>query len=98
MTGSRVRAALAVAALAAVLLPAARAGEPRDLLPDLVQRAPYKLGLEQAGERWRLVFASAVENHGEGPLLVEGSRRNRATPEMRADQVVLRSDGSTRVV
>ena len=92
------RAALAAAALAAALLPAARAGEPRDLLPDLVQRAPYKLGLERAGERWRLVFASAVENHGEGPLLVEGSRRNRATPEMRADQVVLRSDGSTRVV
>jgi len=95
---SRVRTALAALALAAALLPAAGAGEPQDLLPDLVQRAPYKLGVEQDGDRWRIVFASAVENHGEGPLVIEGSRPNRKTVEMRADQAILRSDGSTRVV
>jgi hypothetical protein len=91
----RARRALAAAlSLAAALLPAARAEEAQDLLPDLVQRPPYKLGLEQEGDRWRIIFASAVENHGKGPLVIEGSRRNRKTPEMRADQVIVRSDGS----
>jgi len=98
MKGSRVRAALAALALAAGLLPAAHAGEAQDLLPDLVQRAPYKLGLEGESDRWRLVFASSVENHGEGPLVIEGVRRNRKTAEMRADQVILHTDGSTRRV
>ena len=94
----RLRALLTAAALAGALLPTAGAGESQDLFPDLVQRAPFKLGVEADGDHWRIVFGSAVENHGAGPLVVEGRRPSRTVPEMRADQVILRTNGSTRVV
>lgn len=88
------------ALLGVALVSPAHAGllEPEDLLPDLVQTAPFSLVAEAGGDRWRLAFGSAVENHGAGPLVVVGSRQNRKTPTMRADQVILRADGSSWVV
>jgi lysyl oxidase/WD40 repeat protein len=48
-----------------------------ELLPDLDQRAPHRLGVARIAGRWRLGFASAVDNVGAGPLWLRGSRRGR---------------------
>ena len=70
-----------------------------DLLPDLDQEAPSKLVLTKAtvsGRRaFRLGFASAVTNVGAGPLIVDG-HSTRGAGAMRADQVLVRANGSTR--
>jgi hypothetical protein len=72
-------------------------GQPaHELLPDLDQVAPAALSLVENDGRERLVFLSSVENGGAGPLLVGGRRENVSEPEMRATQLVRRSDGSTR--
>jgi hypothetical protein len=67
-----------------------------DVLPDLVQRVPSELTVTRDGERFRLGFASAVSNVGEGPLIVDGSRRSRTAPTMRARQVIERAIGGWR--
>ena len=64
---------------------------PRELLPDLDQRAPFRLTV--AGTK--LGFASATDNVGEGPIWVRGSR-TKATGPMRAQQLVRMSDRSVR--
>jgi len=64
---------------------------PRELLPDLDQRAPFRLTI--AGTK--LGFSSATDNIGEGPVWVRGSRRA-ATGPMRATQLVRMSNGSVR--
>ena len=64
---------------------------PRELLPDLDQRAPFRLTV--AGTK--LGFASATDNIGDGPVWVRGSRAS-ATGPMRATQLVRMSDGSVR--
>ncbi|HET8950435.1 MAG TPA: lysyl oxidase family protein [Solirubrobacteraceae bacterium] len=64
---------------------------PRELLPDLDQRAPFRLTI--AGTK--LGFASATDNVGEGPVWVRGSRPI-ATGPMRASQLVRLSDRSVR--
>jgi hypothetical protein len=64
---------------------------PRELLPDLDQRAPFRLTI--AGTK--LGFASATDNVGEGPVWVRGSRPS-ATGPMRAAQLVRMSDRSVR--
>jgi Lysyl oxidase/WD40-like Beta Propeller Repeat len=64
---------------------------PRELLPDLDQRAPFRLTI--AGTK--LGFASATDNVGEGPVWVRGSRPS-ATAPMRAQQLVRMSDRSVR--
>ena len=64
---------------------------PRELLPDLDQRAPFRLTI--AGTK--LGFASATDNVGEGPVWVRGSRPSAAGP-MRATQLVRMSDRSVR--
>jgi hypothetical protein len=66
----------------------------RELLPDLDQLSPQAVSIVGGGGRERLVFLSAVENTGLGPLLVSGSRVSRAAAEMSADQLVRRVDGS----
>lgn len=75
-----------------------RGGDARPLLPDLVQRSPYQLVGQTAGSgrgrRFRIGFASAVENHGAGPLIVVGSGGRAG--KMPATQVIERSEGSTR--
>ena len=64
-----------------------------EVRPDLVQRTPQDIAVEAQGRRSKLGFASAVENHGDGPLLVEGSRPPGAR-DMAAHQIVERRDGS----
>ncbi len=64
---------------------------PRELLPDLDQRAPFRLSISGT----RLGFASATDNIGDGPVWVRGSR---PTPvgAMQAQQLVRMSDGTVR--
>ena len=69
---------------------------PEELLPDLDQAAPSELEIVQVGDTYRLAFASAVDNVGLGPLLLEGARPSRAEPAMDVRQLVRRSDGTAR--
>jgi Lysyl oxidase len=64
------------------------------LLPDLDQVAPYEVSVVRRSGRDLLVFASAVENVGRGPLLLHGERR-RVTDPMEVRQIVRGADGST---
>jgi hypothetical protein len=65
-----------------------------ELLPDLDQAAPAAISVVEQAGRERLVFLSAVENTGIGPLLVSGSRPNVEQGEMTAVQLIRREDGS----
>ena len=90
------------AATAAGLLAAAACGgsTPRaepELLPDLDQVAPHAVSVERRDGRDLLVFLSAVENFGRGPLLVAGTRASTAENDMRARQLIRRADGTTAV-
>jgi hypothetical protein len=80
------------AAAALVVLLAACSGESPapspEVLPDLDQVPPAAISVVVREGRERLVFLSAVENVGAGPLLVAGRRRSAAEPEMTARQVV----------
>jgi hypothetical protein len=89
-------AAGAGVALAGAGLWLLREDPPEELLPDLDQAAPSQLGIVQVGDTYRLVFASAVENVGRGPLLVEGERPDRSTEAMSVRQLVRRTDGTER--
>ena len=93
--GRQRRLAALAAAFGAALLPAGAVAAD-ELLPDLDQRAPYRVSVIKSGTRFRLVFASAVDNVGVGPLIVEGRRASRKINSMTADQFILRSDGSKR--
>jgi hypothetical protein len=68
------------------------AAGPRELLPDLDQRAPFRLTLRGT----KLGFASASDNVGDGPVWIRGSRPG-PVGAMRAEQLVRLSDGSVRV-
>ena len=67
---------------------------PRERLPDLDQTAPAAISVVEQGGRERLVFLSAVENAGTGPLLVSGSRPTTQQRSMGAAQLIRREDGS----
>ena len=69
---------------------------PVELLPDLDAAAPYNLVVSTSRGRFLLGFESAADNIGSGPLLVDGARSNRGTPNMRVTQRVRLSDGSER--
>jgi hypothetical protein len=69
---------------------------PEELLPDLDQALPTELAIVQEGDAYRLAFASAVDNVGRGPLLVEGERADRSLAVMEVRQLVRSTDGSTR--
>jgi hypothetical protein len=75
---------------------------PRALLPDLDQAAPSQLSIVtvRRGGRIlrRLAFASAVENRGEGDLILTGHRPSRRVPRMSVDQLVERVDESGKPV
>jgi hypothetical protein len=73
-----------------------RSDGPEELLPDLDQAVPSELAIVQEGDVYRLVFASAVDNVGRGPLVIEGERADQQTPAMTVNQLVRRSDGSER--
>jgi hypothetical protein len=66
-----------------------------ELLPDLDQVPPAAISVDVHEGRERLLFASAVENVGVGPLLLSGRRASGAEPEMTARQVVRKVDGTT---
>jgi hypothetical protein len=87
------------AALAVVLVPGhggASAAKSSDLvLPDLEQDLPRVLSVDPDGSGgWKLGFRSAVHNAGPGPMMVHGHRPDTSTPEMTADQLIVRADGS----
>jgi lysyl oxidase len=91
------RAGWAAGALAATALIACGGGggaPAPELLPDLDQAPPSAISVVRRKGRERLVFLSAVENVGAGPLVVSGRRASRAQTEMTARQVVRRDDGS----
>jgi Lysyl oxidase len=86
-------------AAAALILGAAGCGggaEPRELLPDLRQLPPEAVSVTEADGEHRLTFLSAVENVGEGAIVLEGRRPSLAEAAMTVEQVVRRVDGSTR--
>jgi hypothetical protein len=85
---------LGLAAIGLVLL---EGSEPEELLPDLDQAAPSSVSVVRIGDTYRLTFASAVDNVGRGPLVLQGSRRDASEQEMTVHQVVRRTDGSSRV-
>jgi Lysyl oxidase len=66
----------------------------RPLLPDLDQAPPQAISIRREGRRSLLVFGSAVDNVGAGPLLVNGRRSSRSAPAMATRQTIARSDGS----
>jgi Lysyl oxidase len=70
-------------------------GDARELLPDLDQAVPAAVELREEDGRRLLVFASAVDNVGAGPIEVHGSRAP-GDGTMRLVQLVRRSDGSAR--
>lgn len=69
----------------------------RMLLPDLDQEAPANVYVTLHGSRRLLAFRSAVENVGQGPLMIEG-RRQKHQPTMVATQLVRLTDGSQRAL
>lgn len=86
-----VSAPLLIAAGAYALAPRADADAPR--LPDLDQEAPSRLEVTRVDGQFRLGFRSAVRNVGAGPLVIVGSRPDRAIDTMVADQVVEQAAG-----
>jgi len=86
-------AGVALAAAGIFLL---RDDGPEELLPDLDQAVPARLEIVEEGDSYRLVFSSAVDNVGRGPLLIEGERPARETAAMAVRQLVRRTDGGSR--
>jgi hypothetical protein len=89
---------IALAALAATGAPAPA----HDILPDLDQVAPSDVSVRseriKGRKHFRLGFASASANVGNGPLTLHGYRRSLATGVMRVDQLIQQSTGDQRLV
>lgn len=98
LLASALGAALCVAGAVAIFSVASAPGEispprPPEIWPDLVQRTPSDVGVRGRDGRFQLGFESAVENYGPGRLIVRGAR-SPGEPEMTADQLIDRTDGS----
>jgi Lysyl oxidase len=91
-------ASLLGVALAAAGVFILRGSDAEELLPDLDQAVPSALSVIQVGDSYRLTFASAVDNVGRGPLVIEGTRPDVHTRTMTVRQLVRREDGSTRTL
>lgn len=76
---------------------AAVSPERGSLLPDLDQQAPTGILVLETAGRTRLGFTSAVDNVGDGPIHIRGTRLG-AARTMRADQLVHHRDGAITVV
>jgi hypothetical protein len=83
------------AAAAALVLPSPGEGGSTapERRPDLVQRTPSDVRTRETSRGFAIGFDSAVENHGDGPLRVNG-RRFSGQRDMTADQLIKRTDGS----
>lgn len=68
---------------------------PRELLPDLDQVKPQAVSVKRVVGRDLLVFISAVDNLGAGPIILD-ARRDTAADPMSVAQLVDRMDGSMR--
>jgi hypothetical protein len=86
---------LAVILALAALAGCGERGKSRELLPDLDQAVPAAVGLRREDGRRLLVFASAVDNVGAGPIEIHGSR-SPGEGTMGLVQLVRRSNGSAR--
>jgi hypothetical protein len=102
----RLAPALGAIALCATALAAAPGGTPRFTrdsarVPDLDQELPWDLQVTSTGPstawEYRLGFASAVRNIGDGPLIVSG-RRERAADTMIVDQLIESAEAPMAVV
>ena len=90
--------AMSVVAIAVVpSLAGPRAGD-QMLLPDLDQAVPDRVAVRASGQGFDLVFDSAVDNVGDGPLLLHGQRQSLDTPEMIATQRVRTEPGSPATI
>jgi hypothetical protein len=89
-------AAAALVTLAVAACGGESAAPSTELLPDLDQAPPAAISVVVRGGRERLVFLSAVENVGAGPLLVAGRRPSTAQPEMAARQIVRNAERTVR--
>lgn len=69
---------------------------PDELLPDLRQAAPMDVHIVEDGDSYRLAFASVLANVGQGPVLIGAERPGRETPAMSVQQLVRRTDGTSR--
>ena len=87
-----------LAVAAPVAAPVPPKPQTTELLPDLDQRAPHGLTVSLVRGRFRLGFASAVDNVGLGPLWVRSSRPSTLQPTMTARQLIRLSNGKLRVV
>lgn len=67
-----------------------------ELLPDLLQERPQDLSVRRVRGRQLLGFRSAVQNVGDGPLIIVGSRPARSTRDMQASQLVPLAGGGLR--
>ena len=91
--------AAAVVVAGGVLAPAlllSGGDDPDELLPDLRQLPPSAVSIVQVEGEHRLVFLSAVDNVGEAAIVIEGRRDSQTETAMAVEQVVTRSDGSSR--
>jgi hypothetical protein len=80
---------------AADLTPTSSDLTPLSLLPDLDQAVPRGLEIQADGRsHYSLGFRSAVSNVGEGPLIIVGSRPDRQSKWMQADQLVQAAGGN----
>lgn len=86
--------ALAAATSVTAVVVAGSGTPPRPLLPDLDQAVPSDISVRRVGGRSLLVFASAVDNVGAGPLVIEARRPDRSVTRMPTRQVIVRTDGS----
>ena len=67
------------------------------LLPDLDQQAPSGILVLRTAATTRLGFTSAVDNVGDGPIHIRGTRQG-DTRTMRADQLIHHRDGMIHIV
>jgi hypothetical protein len=61
-----------------------------------VQQPPLDIGVVQSSASYRLGFNSAVENHGDGPLIVKGRRASTTSPMVADQEVKLSGTTSTQ--
>lgn len=84
--------------LAAASTPHVSQAAVRDRLPDLVPFPPEALHVAYENGRKVLRFTASVENRGDGPLEVVGSRSSTATPDLKVVQNIYQTNGHVRPV